>query len=56
LFTGAFTIYAAMLWTTFSVMFPAPPVVQHALDYAGSGAAARGSMAGAYTRPLYSSS
>lgn len=34
--TGAFTIYTAMLWTTFTVMFPTPPIVAHAADYAGS--------------------
>ena len=43
--TGAFTIYAAMIWTTFTVYFPTPPAVAHAEAHAASGAPERASAA-----------
>jgi cytochrome c oxidase assembly protein subunit 15 len=45
--TGAFTIYTLMLWTTFSVMFPTPPIVEHAANYAGTAIVARAGAANA---------
>ena len=33
--TGAFTIYVAMLWTTFNVWFPANSVAKYAAEFAG---------------------
>ena len=43
--TGAFTIYAAMIWTTFTVYFPTPPAVAHAEAHAAAGAPERASAA-----------
>ena len=40
--TGAFTIYVAMLWTTLDVMYPTPPVVRRAAEFASRGVASLG--------------